>query len=197
MNRWLRLFAPAVALAVVLAAAFAALGSGRVSAGHSVVAGQPTLARVAAQAAKPAAVAPYSAAEVATQPPAPTEKPKSGPDTDKVDQQEGPQSGEQDGETKEGTADAETKDTAEPPDNEAADAAALASKGTITAEQAKAVALAANPGATVVKAELDDENGTVVYSVKLNTGADVKVDAQSGKILSTDQPGSDKQDSGD
>ena len=197
MNRWLRLFAPALALVVVLAAAFAALGGGRVSAGQSPVAGHLAVEQVAAQAANPVAVAPQPVTAVATQPPEPTEEPKTGPDTDKVAQQDGPQSGAQDGETNDSTADAETKDSAEIPDNETADAAALASKAKITADQAKAAALAANPGASAVKVKLDDENGTIVYSVELSTGADVKVDAQSAKIVGTDQPDSEGQDGGD
>jgi peptidase YpeB-like protein len=58
----------------------------------------------------------------------------------------------------------------------------------VTADQAKATALAANPGATVVKAELGDENGVIVYSVELSTGADVKVDAKSGAIWTPIRP---------
>ena len=172
MVKWIRIIAPLAALMVVMAAGFAALGNGQASA-------RQASARLAVPAAQPPA------------PPAPTEEPKSGPDTDTVDQQDGPQSGAQDGETKDGTADTETNDGTEQPDNEAADAAALAGKATVTADQAKATAVAANPGATVVKAELGDENGVIVYSVELSTGADVKVDANSGKIVSTDQAGSD------
>jgi uncharacterized membrane protein YkoI len=70
--------------------------------------------------------------------------------------------------------------------SEADEATALAGQARITIEQAKAAALAANPGATVVKAELDNENGALVYSVELSTGADVKVDAGNGAILHTD-----------
>ena len=70
--------------------------------------------------------------------------------------------------------------------SETAEAAALAGQAKISIEQAKAAALVANPGATVVKAELDNENGALVYSVELSTGADVKVDAGNGAILHTD-----------
>ena len=170
MVKWIRIIAPLVALTVVLGAGFAALGNGHVSA-------RPASVPVAAPAAQPA-------------PPTPTEEPKTGPDTDNVEQQDGPQEGE----TKGGTADAETKDGTKQPDNAAADAAALAGKATVTVDQAKATALAANPGATVVKAELGDENGVIVYSVELSTGADVKVDAQSGVIVSTDQASGDAND---
>jgi uncharacterized membrane protein YkoI len=56
----------------------------------------------------------------------------------------------------------------------------------ITANQAQAAALAANPGTTAVKTELDDENGKLIYSVELNNGLDVKVDAMTGAILSSE-----------
>jgi uncharacterized membrane protein YkoI len=56
----------------------------------------------------------------------------------------------------------------------------------ITVEQAQATALAANPGTTVIKTELDDENGQLIYSVELAGGLDVKLDAMTGMILSTE-----------
>lgn len=71
--------------------------------------------------------------------------------------------------------------------SEADEAAALQAKATITAAEAEAAALAANPGAKVVKSELDNENGVLVYSVELDNGADVKVDAGNGAVLYTDQ----------
>ena len=70
--------------------------------------------------------------------------------------------------------------------SEADEAAALQSKATISAAEAEKAALAANPGTTVVKSELDNENGALVYSVELSNGADVKVDAGNGAILFTD-----------
>jgi len=73
--------------------------------------------------------------------------------------------------------------------SEADEAAALAGQAKITVEEASAAALAANPGATVVKAELDNENGALVYSVELSNGADVKVDAGNGAILHTETGG--------
>ncbi len=103
-----------------------------------------------------------------------------------------PQNGVQNGPEAEDPG-TETADGAETPDNEAADAAALVGKATVTVNQAKATALAANPNTTVVKAELGDENGTIVYSVELSNGTDVKVDANSGAIVTTDQPGSDNE----
>jgi len=55
----------------------------------------------------------------------------------------------------------------------------------ITAEQAQTAALAAHPG-TVIKTELDDENGQLVYSVEFDGGVDVKVDAITGSVLGTE-----------
>ena len=51
------------------------------------------------------------------------------------------------------------------PANEASETAALASQAKVTADQARAAALARFPGATVGKTELDNENGVVAYSV--------------------------------
>jgi len=76
--------------------------------------------------------------------------------------------------------------------SEADEAAALAGQVTITPDEAKDAALAANPGATVVKVELDNENGALVYSVELSNGLDVKVDAGNGAILSTGQEDADE-----
>jgi len=73
--------------------------------------------------------------------------------------------------------------------SEADESAALAGLATITPEQAKAAALKANPGATVLKVELDNENGALVYSVELSNGADVKVDAGNAAVLYTDSGG--------
>ena len=60
---------------------------------------------------------------------------------------------------------------------------------TITAEQVKAAALAANPGTTALNVGLDDENGCLVYGVELSNGADVKVDAGSGQVVHTEVAG--------
>lgn len=71
--------------------------------------------------------------------------------------------------------------------DEAAEAAALADKAVIGKQQAIDVALAANPSTTLITASLDNENGMVVYSVELSNGSDVKVDATTGQITSTNQ----------
>ncbi len=77
--------------------------------------------------------------------------------------------------------------------SEADESAALAGQATIGADQARAAVLAANPGATVVKVELDNENGYLVYSVELKDGSDVKIDAGTGAILHTESGGEDQE----
>jgi flagellar basal body-associated protein FliL len=77
--------------------------------------------------------------------------------------------------------------------SEAEEAAALQKLVTISAANAEAAALAANPGTTVVQVELDNENGVVVYSVELSNGLEVKVDAGNGQILHTEQADADEE----
>lgn len=55
----------------------------------------------------------------------------------------------------------------------------------ITADQAQTTALAMHPG-TVLKVELDEENGKLVYGVEFEGGVDVKVDAMTGEVLGTE-----------
>lgn len=72
--------------------------------------------------------------------------------------------------------------------NEATEAASLQASAKITPDQAKQAALAAVPG-TASKVDLDNENGSAVYSVEITangTTTDVKVDAGNGKVLSRD-----------
>lgn len=80
-------------------------------------------------------------------------------------------------------------------ENEADEAASLAGLATITADQARDSALAKFPGATVVKVELENENGALVYGVELTDasgkGQDVKVDAGNGSVLHVDSDGPD------
>ena len=77
------------------------------------------------------------------------------------------------------------------PDPEPEDLSSLA---LITAEQAQDVAQAAYPGTTVIEVELDNENGCLVYSVELDNGLELKIDAGNGEILhieSDDDSGGD------
>jgi len=55
----------------------------------------------------------------------------------------------------------------------------------IASEEAEAAALAQVPG-TVIESELENENGNVVYAVKIDTGSgvkEVKIDAGNGMVL--------------
>lgn len=84
-------------------------------------------------------------------------------------------------------------DANEPSKGEDGADAALQALAKITPDQAKTAALAAVPG-TVVKVDLDNENGNVVYSVEVKTAngaTEVKVDAGDGKVLAQDTQGPD------
>ena len=74
------------------------------------------------------------------------------------------------------------------PEDEAAEAAALAGLATLSQADAEAAALAAVSG-EIVQAELDNENGFVVWSIEIRDGSgvvhDVKVDAGNGQVLGT------------
>ncbi len=67
-------------------------------------------------------------------------------------------------------------------------------KAAITADQAIAAALAAHPDASAVRTALAKERGTLLYSVKLHTGQEVKVDANTGQVLATVREGDDDDD---
>jgi uncharacterized membrane protein YkoI len=70
-------------------------------------------------------------------------------------------------------------------DDDADEAARLSELAKITEAQAIEAALVEVQG-TVIETELENENGNVVYEVKIDTGAgtkEVKVDAGNGKVL--------------
>ncbi len=90
-----------------------------------------------------------------------------------------------------GTTDAPDTDNDTETADDQADAQALAAQARITQQQAEQTALTANRGTTVVKTELDEKDGTVIYKIKLSNGTKVKVNAITGAILSTDTPESD------
>jgi uncharacterized membrane protein YkoI len=116
-------------------------------------------------------------------------------DTDNVQEESGPQ------DEADGAAGADADDVQEPQlrgsiavpegqDNglsEADEAAALAPLAKITADEASAAAQAEVPG-DVQKVELDNENGSLVYSVEIG-GKDVKVDAGTGAVLHIESDG--------
>jgi uncharacterized membrane protein YkoI len=115
-----------------------------------------------------------------------------GPDTDAIEEQVGPQD-EADGK--------DTADVQEPQLNgsiavpegqygdlsEADEAAVLAPLAKITPDEAGAAAQAQVPG-QVQKVELENENGSLVYSVNIS-GKDVKVDAGTGAVLLVETDG--------
>lgn len=61
--------------------------------------------------------------------------------------------------------------------------AALQSQAGITREQAQALAIAQYPGAKVRATELENEGGILLYSMELDNGAEVEVDANTGTVL--------------
>ena len=121
-------------------------------------------------------------------PSAATAAPATKLDSDNVDEQVGDQSGPEQVDANEP---AETTEVQEPADaqSEGAESAVLATQAKVTADQAQTAALAAHPGATVVKTELGDENGVISYSVEMSDGADVKIDAGTGAVLGVDAAG--------
>lgn len=82
------------------------------------------------------------------------------------------------------------KDESKDESVEAANDAALASKTKISQDEAVNAAKAAYPENTVQGAKIGDENGYLIYEVKMTdkagTAIEVKVDAGNAKILATD-----------
>jgi uncharacterized membrane protein YkoI len=93
------------------------------------------------------------------------------------------------------------KDQKDQAGQDEAEANSLASLAKITADQAKAAAMAQYPGATIKKAELDNENGTLAYSVELTDASgkfqDIKIDAGNAKILHVETGNAEDQATGD
>lgn len=80
------------------------------------------------------------------------------------------------------------------------EAAALASQAKVSSDQARAAALAQFPGATIQQVELDNEDGSLVYSVQLADSAgktqEVKVDAGTGQVLQVQADGPEGPEAG-
>jgi len=109
------------------------------------------------------------------------------PDTDNVDEQVGNQDNTDTG--------AGVQDESQAPGGQEGDKESSGSEtdqpvpqgqAKITPEQANQAALAANPGGTILKTDLDDENGALVYTVEFTGGLEVKVDAMTGTVLKTE-----------
>ena len=99
-----------------------------------------------------------------------------GPDGDKVDEQVGDQTSADTGAEVNDGAQAEGGDGQE---------AAPAGTPAITADAAQKTAEAYLNAGAATQVELDDEDGTLIYSVAIG-GTDVKVDAMTGKVLNTE-----------
>jgi len=81
-------------------------------------------------------------------------------------------------------------------ENDAAEAARLERLATVTPDEAKAAALAAQPG-KASKVELESEDGNVVYDVEVTTSTgtvDLKIDAGNAKVLQTEKEDGEKHD---
>ncbi len=72
---------------------------------------------------------------------------------------------------------------------------ALQGQAVITQEEAEAIALAEYPGANVAATELENEGGTLLYSIELDNGAEVELDANTGAILPTESEAGTDSDS--
>jgi uncharacterized membrane protein YkoI len=96
------------------------------------------------------------------------------PDTDNVEVQCGDQS-TPDGQETTG------RDTEDTTDSETV----VHGTPSITIDQAQTAALAVHPG-TIIKMELDEENGQLIYNVEINDGVNIKVDAMTGTIFAED-----------
>ncbi len=130
------------------------------------------------------------------------EDPAGAPDTDTLE--EGDQTGPDTEATEASEADEAGPDEQDPnhagvatiavdestmPEDEAAEAAALAGLATVSQADAEAAALAAVSG-EIMQAELDNENGFVVWSIEVRDAAgtvhDVKIDAGNAAVLGTE-----------
>ena len=61
--------------------------------------------------------------------------------------------------------------------------------GLISADKAKSIALAKAPGASVVRCQLDYDDGRAVYEIELRSGRteyDCDIDAKTGTVLDWD-----------
>ncbi|MBI1886219.1 MAG: PepSY domain-containing protein [Chloroflexi bacterium] len=122
-------------------------------------------------------------------------------DTDSIEEECGPQDEADDTSEAEDANDADSDGVQEPALNgsiavpegqdeglsEADEAAALAPLATVSTNQAVAAARAEVPG-DLGKVELENENGSLVYSVEIG-GKDVKVDAGTGVVLHVESDG--------
>lgn len=82
-------------------------------------------------------------------------------------------------------------DTVEAEDDEGeVESQASASEATLTRDEAIAIA-EAETGSTAAFVELENENNTLVYSVELEDGSEIEIDASTGDILEIEGAGAD------
>ncbi len=72
----------------------------------------------------------------------------------------------------------------------------LLARAAVTPDQARAKALAAVPGGRITEAEIEEENGRLIYSFELAVEGqdgvtDVEIDAITGEVLAADQDEAD------
>ena len=70
-------------------------------------------------------------------------------------------------------------------------------QGAITESTAKQVALSANAGTTVTAVETESQGGSIVYTISLSNGSDVKVEVTKGTIIKTELKWSEENDGKD
>jgi len=73
--------------------------------------------------------------------------------------------------------------------NEEGDNATVPADAAITADEAKAIAEKANPGAAAREVEFEREGGVDAWEVELDNGVEVRIDPHSGEILNAGQGG--------
>jgi len=75
--------------------------------------------------------------------------------------------------------------------DETDEAGTLQGQTAITADEAKAAAEAAHPGAKAVAVELEREGGEVIYEVELDNGLEVLVNPANGDVLGAERDEAD------
>lgn len=63
----------------------------------------------------------------------------------------------------------------------------------VTEDQARQRALAANPGTTVTESTLEQHGAIAAYEVSLSNGSELKIDATTGAVMSSHQDKADDQ----
>lgn len=110
-------------------------------------------------------------------------------DTDNIEEQCGDQEGdmgENEGDHEGDAQENNANEADETNGQDTADETASANTG-ISADQAQTIAETANPGTSTLNVEFDREGGKDLWEVELDNGLDIKVDANTGEIILTEQ----------